>query len=271
VSAGAAAGPRFLMCPPDHFDVTYSINPWMDPGHPPDLEQARRQWEALVGELDAAGAGVELLEPAPGLPDLVFTSDAGVVDGRRFVPGRPRHPERRPEIEHAAAWFASRGFEIVDLGGGEDAFLEAGEVVPVDGTLVASHGFRSTPEGVAALAASLGREVIPVELTDDRLYHLDAVLCPLDDRRAIVYPEGLTTSSRRVVLDLVPEPLALDEAEALTFCANGVVVGRSVLLSACPARVRRTLERWGFDVRVTPVSEFLKAGGSVHCLTLRIA
>jgi len=269
VNPGARSSPRFLMCPPDHFEVAYSINPWMDPGHPPDLGLARRQWEGVVAGLRAVGAEVELLEPVPGLPDQVFTSDAGVVVGRRFVSGRPRHPERRPEIEHAAAWFGARGFEVVDLGGGEDAFLEAGEVVPVNGRLLASHGFRSTPEGVAALATALGRDVRPVELTDDRLYHLDAVLCPLDDRRAIVYPEGLTASGRRTVLDLVPEPLVLDEVEALTFCANGVVVGRSVLLPACPARVRRTLEGWGFDVLVTPVSEFLKAGGSVHCLTLR--
>jgi N-dimethylarginine dimethylaminohydrolase len=259
------------MCPPDHFEVAYSINPWMDPGHPPDLRLARQQWGSLVATLRGAGAEVELLEPVPGLPDQVFTSDAGVVEGRRFVPGRPRHLERRAEIEHAAAWFGARGFELVKLGGGEDAFLEAGEVVPVNGALLASHGFRSTPEGVAALATALGRDVVPVELTDERLYHLDAVLCPLDDRRAIVYPDGLTASARRTVLNLIPEPLELDGAEALTFCANGVVVGRTVLLPACPPRVRRALEAWEFDVRVTPVSEFLKAGGSVHCLTLRIA
>ena len=38
----------------------------------------------------------------------------------------------------------------------------------------------------------------------------------------------------------------------------------------CPARVGRILEGWGFDVRVSPVGEFLKAGGGVRCLTLAL-
>jgi ornithine--oxo-acid transaminase len=258
------------MCPPTYFEVTYSINPWMDPGEPPDRELAWEQWARLVDVIRSSGGIVEVLEPVEGLPDLVFTSDAGVVSGGRFVKSRPRHPERRPEVEVAAEWFAARGHDVVDLPGGPEAFLEAGEVVPFRGRILASHGFRSTPAGHAALAAVLGGPVISIELTDPRLYHLDAVFAPLGGERAIVAPHAWTRSSGRPLELLVSEPLVLDQDEALTFCANAVVVGERVIMPACPARVGRTLEEWGFDVAVVPVTEFLKAGGSVHCLTLRL-
>jgi N-dimethylarginine dimethylaminohydrolase len=269
-TSGPSAGPRFLMCPPDYFDVSYSINPWMDPDRRPDPDLARGQWEGLVATLRSAGAQIELLEPIEGLPDLVFTSDVGVVDRGRFIASRPRHPERRPEIDRAIAWFGSQGYEVVSLPDEEDAFLEAGEVVPLGERVLASHGFRSTLAGLEALSKVIPEPVYPVELVEPRLYHLDAVFCPLDERRAMVAPDTWTQDARLVVGELVREPLELSLDEALTFCANAVVVGRTVVMPACPPRVGRALERWGYEPCVTPVTEFLKAGGSVHCLTLRI-
>jgi len=65
----------------------------------------------------------------------------------------------------------------------------------------------------------------------------------------------------------VPEPLVLTEEEALTFCANSIVLGRTVLMPACPPRVRAQLEEWGFEIVLVDVTEFHKGGGSVRCLT----
>ena len=81
-------GRRFLVCPPTHFGVLYEINPWMSRTVAVDLDRAQEQWDALVGLLTDAGATVEQLEPVEGLPDLVFTANAGVVAGDRFVPTR---------------------------------------------------------------------------------------------------------------------------------------------------------------------------------------
>jgi N-dimethylarginine dimethylaminohydrolase len=257
------------MCPPDHFEVAYSINPWMDPADPPDPDVAREQWDGLVSLLEAAGAQVDLLPPVEGLPDLVFTSDLGVVEGSRFVPARPRHPERHREVEQATAWFAGQGFEVVPLSDDGDASLEGGEVARVADGFLVSHGFRTNREGVRALGEALGLPVQAVELTDERLYHLDAVLCPMDEERAVLAPHGV--ADPEAVAGRFGEVLALDEDEALTFCANAVVVGERVVMPACPPRVGRWIEDRGFEVAVTPAGEFLKAGGSVHCLTLRVA
>jgi N-dimethylarginine dimethylaminohydrolase len=96
---------------------------------------------------------------------------------------------------------------------------------------------------------------------------MDLSFCPLDDRRAMVCPAAYDADSAGALLDLVPEPLVLSEDEALTFCANSIVVGRTVVMPACPDRVRGQLVEWGFDVVVVEVGEFLKGGGAIRCLT----
>ena len=105
---------------------------------------------------------------------------------------------------------------------------------------------------------------------DERLYHIDITFCPLDERRAICAPMGWDAYGRKVVEALVPEPLWLEDEEALGFCANSVVVGSTVVMPATPVRVGRQLEAWGFDVVTCDVSEFLKAGGGCRCLTLAL-
>lgn len=279
MSAGPLAwGHRYLVCPPGHFDVLYEINPWMHREVAVDRDQARSQWEAMVAALSGAGATIERIEPVEGLPDMVFTANLGLVDVTRpsaappgaFVVGRFRHPERQGESAHAAQAFAARGFEICVLDD-PDACLEgAGDALPFAGRLLAGYRIRSDFAAHTALARLLDIEVLSLELVDERFYHLDLSFCPLDDRHAIVAPHAWDAYGRKVVERLVPEPLVLEPDEALTFCANSVVVGTTIVMPACPPRVGRQLEAWGFDIVVSPVDEFLKAGGGVRCLTLAL-
>ena len=81
-------------------------------------------------------------------------------------------------------------------------------------------------------------------------------------------PTRSTPASAEALLALVPEPLVITEDEAIgTLCANSVVVGHTVVMPACPPRVRAQLEAWGFEVVLVDVSEFHLGGGSVRCLT----
>ncbi len=262
-------GRRFLMCPPEHFGVLYEINPWMHREVDVDLDRARAQWGELVATLVDAGATVDLLEPQPGLPDLVFTANAGTVNHGRYVASRFRHPNRQPEVDHDVAWFAGHGFEVVDLpeGTGHEG---AGDALPFRGVFLSGYRSRSDAGAHGPLSALLGAPVRPIELVDPRLYHLDLTFCPLDDRRALVAPGAWDSYGRKVVEALVPEPFALETDEMLAFCANSVVVGHTVVMPVCPPRVGRQLEAWGFDVVVVTVDEFLKAGGGCRCLTLAL-
>jgi ornithine--oxo-acid transaminase len=260
---------RLLMCPPKYFDVVYSINPWMDTAVPVDADRARAQWDELVAVLRGAGADVRTIEPQPDLPDMVFTANAGLVVGDTFVPAAMRDPERRGEREHFERWFAAEGFRVAGLENGA-VHEGAGDALPFAGRLVGGWRTRSSQAAYAELARLTGALPAAVELADPRFYHLDLAFCPLGEGRAMVVPAALTEAGRAVVSELVTDPLLLDAYEGEAFCANSVVVGRTVVMPACPDRVRRHLETWGYEPVVVDVSEFLKAGGAVRCLTLRL-
>jgi N-dimethylarginine dimethylaminohydrolase len=244
--AELAWGRRFLMCPPEHFGVLYEINPWMHREVEVDRELARQQWESLVATLRAAGAEVEVQDPHPDVPDLVFTANAGLVNGNEFVPSRFRHPERQGETAFDIEWFSARGFSVRELPPG------------------------LTHEGAGDALPFVGVPVRAIELVEPRLYHVDLTFCPLDDRRAMIAPSAWDSYGCKVVEALVPEPLVLERDEALAFVANSVVVGTTIVMPSCPVRVGRQLEAWGFDVVEVSVTEFLKAGGGCRCLTLAL-
>lgn len=262
-------GRRFLMCPPEHFSVLYEINPWMHQEVAVDLNRARDQWEGLVAILGAAGAEVEVLEPRPGLPDLVFTANAGTLNHDRFVPSRFRHPQRQAEVPHYVDWFTVHGWSVATLPEGP-SHEGAGDALPFGRGFLSAYRFRSDAAAHLSLSRLLDAEFRPVELADPRLYHLDIGFCPLDENRAMVFPGAWDAYGRKVVEATVGELLVLEPDEAFAFCANSVVVGNTVVMPSCPPRVGRQLEAWGFDVAVAQVGEFQKAGGACRCLTLAL-
>jgi len=227
------------MCPPEYFGVMYEINPWMHREVVADIDRAQEEWENLAATLRVAGAVVEVLPPEEGWPDLVFTANAGLIFGDTFFSAQFRH-------------------EV------------AGDALPFADGLVAAYRFRSDAASHAYLSRLTGAAVRSIELVDERLYHLDLTFCPLDDRRAMVAPLGWDRYGAKVMEALVPEPLVLEAEETVALSANSVVVGTTVVMPHCPRRVGAQLERWGFDVVVAPVSEFLKAGGGCRCLTLAL-
>ena len=95
------------MCPPDYFTVDYVINPWMDGNEGSmNLARAREQWEILRWSISQV-ADVFTLDPQAGLPDMVFTANAGVVYGNRAIASHFMPMERRPEEPFYKQWFRS--------------------------------------------------------------------------------------------------------------------------------------------------------------------
>jgi N-dimethylarginine dimethylaminohydrolase len=267
-----AWGRHYLMVEPQHFRVEYAINPYMDPRDQPDPGATRDQWDAIAEAIGAAGGLVDVLGQRADAPDMVYAMNLGLplagTAGPAAVLSHMRHPERRMETETAAGWFADRGYTLHRFGSdGIGAHFEAGDAFAWRGELVVGFGPRTDRLALKHLAHELDVPVRGVRITHPGMYHLDLAFCPLDQTRAMVCPDAFDAASARKLLELVPEPLVLTEAEAMTFCANSVVVGRTVIMPACPDRVRDRLVAWGFDVVVVGVSEFLKGGGAIRCLT----
>ena len=256
-----------LMCPPTFFTVAYEINPWMSADRPVDTTLACDQWQRLVATYDDLGVAVELIEPDPDLPDMVFAANAAVVvDGRALV-ARFRHGQRRGEEDAYARWFEERGLRSVDRARhhneGQGDVLAAGEI------LLAGHGPRTNRAAHREIEAWSGREVLSLRLVDPRYYHLDTALFPFGD--TVAYrPEAFDTRSRRELERRFPDALIADAADAAVLGLNAVVIDQTVVLSAGTRRMVPELRARGLQPVEVDLSELLKAGGSIKCCTLEL-
>lgn len=264
---------RFLMCPPDHYDVDYVINPWMEGNiHKSSRDRAVEQWEKLHHVLKDH-ALVDLVNPEKGWPDMVFTANAGLVLGKNVVLSRFYHKERQGEEPYFKKWFEDQGYTVYELPkdlpfeGAGDALLDR------EGRwLWAGYGFRSELDSHPYLAKWLDIEVLSLRLIDERFYHLDTCFCPLAGGYLLYYPPAFDSYSNRLIeMRVAPEKrIAIAEADAVNFACNAVNVDDVVVMNKISDSLKQRLKECGFQVVETPLTEFLKAGGAAKCLTLRV-
>lgn len=263
---------RLLVCPPDYFDIEYEINPWMRLSNKADRRRARQQWHGLMHELEhEVGVTLERMEPVAGLPDMVFTANAGIVHDRKAVPSRFRHPERQREEAFFEAWFRCQGYEVTLLEPGL-YFEGAGDLLQFPDVWFGGYRQRTDIRAYARLSEIFGREIVPLELVNPYFYHLDTCFCPLSGGDLLYYPPAfdpyaLTVISARISKD---RQMIVPEADALRFACNAICIGRHVVLpDGCPDTMKQ-LEDRGYQPHPVPLDEFMKAGGSAKCLTLAL-
>ncbi len=261
------------MCAPDHYDVDYVINPWMEGNlHKSSRDRAVEQWHGLY-HLIKDHAIVDLVTPEKGVPDMVFTANAGLVLGETAVLSRFYHKERQGEEPYFKAWFENNGFTVHELppelpfeGAGDALFDREGR------WLWAGYGFRSELDSHPYLAKWLDVEVLSLRLMDDRFYHLDTCFCPLNNGYLLYYPPAFDAYSNRLIEMRVPaeKRIAIAEPDAVNFACNAVNLDHIVIMNKASAELKQRLADAGFQVLETPLTEFLKAGGAAKCLTLRV-
>ncbi|MCL6436181.1 MAG: TIGR00300 family protein [Leptolyngbyaceae cyanobacterium HOT.MB2.61] len=264
---------RFLMCPPDHYDVDYVINPWMEGNvHRSSRDRAVEQWHQLF-HLIKEYAIVDLVKPQPGVPDMVFTANAGLVLGDNVVLSRFYHKERQGEEPFFKQWFDEQGYRVYELpkdlpfeGAGDALFDREGR------WLWAGYGFRSELETHPMIARWLDIEVLSLRLMDERFYHLDTCFCPLSDGYLLYYPGAFDAYSNRLIELRVPaeKRIAIREEDAVNFACNAVNIDRLIILNKASDELKQRLSAVGFQLIETPLTEFMKAGGAAKCLTLRV-
>lgn len=261
--------PHILMCPPDYYGIEYEINPWMSRSRQADRETAAQQWRQLVEILTQLGARISPLDPQPGLPDLVFTANAAMIFQQRALLSHFRHQQRQGEEPFCAAWFEAHGFAVERLP--DERFFEgAGDALFCGDTLIAGYRIRSDVQSHQLVAELTQSRVVPLELIDGHYYHLDTCFCPLAPGVAIWYPGAFDDYGRRALSELIPELIAVAPDEAHSFACNAVVVAKHVVTNTGCPNLHRDLKARGYTPVETPLSEFVKAGGSAKCLTLRL-
>jgi len=265
---------RYLMCRPEHFTVSYSINPWMRPVVPTDTSRAVAQWQTLYDTYRALGHEIELIAPQPGLPDMVYTANGGIVIDGVAYPPKFRHPERQGEERFFTEWFQEQGLEVVEprtTNEGEGDFLLAGDVI------LGGRGFRSSDESHREVADVFAREVVSLTLVDPRFYHLDTALSVLDPVVApgaeptIAYlPGAFDEPSRRVLEERFPNAIRVADADGSVFGLNSASDGQNVFISPRATGFGAQLVERGYTPVTVDLSELLLGGGGIKCCTLEL-
>jgi N-dimethylarginine dimethylaminohydrolase len=256
------------MCKPTYFDVCYSINPWMDPSTPTSTATGLGQWKYLHDLFVELGHDVRLVEPRPGLPDMVFVANgATVIDGKVLV-ARFRHAQRHGESEAYIEWFHQHGWSEVSMARhineGEGDILFTGDEI------LAGTGFRTEPAAHDELGEFFECPVISLTLVDSRFYHLDTALAVLGHGEIMYYPKAFNQESRELLASRFPDAILASDADADVFGLNAFSDGKHVVLPAAATGIAGQLRERGFEPIGVELVELLKAGGSVKCCTLEL-
>src|SRR5438270_10254321 len=247
---------ELLLCPPDHYGIEYEINPWMSRARGAEAALAQRQWRDLHATLSKLDCKIDLITPQPKLPDMVFTANAGLAVGRKFIPSNFRHKERAGEAPHFARWMEEYGYEIRWLP--DDLYFEGeGDALFGRDALFCGYKFRSDIQSHRAVADVLGCLVISVELVDPRFYHLDTCFCPLPEGGAFWFPTAFCEYGQRTIREHVSDVIGVSSEEATPFACNAVVLGRDIGLPEGAPQLVTKLEDRGYRCDALPMSEFI--------------
>ena len=258
---------KLLMCKPDYFDVTYSINDWMDVNDPVDKAMAKQQWEKLHQTYLDLGYEVELIEPVESLPDMVFTANGGLIHRDKTVLPRFKHQQRQGETPLFEKWFREN-LPDNDVLVPDGLFEGEGDALFVGDKLYGGYGFRSSKEEYAQIAEFLGVDVVLLELIDPRFYHFDTCFSVLDSQTVAYYPGAFSDESQELIDKHIPYTIQVDENEAEAFGLNMFSDGKNAVVAVQAEVFRKELEDRGYNVIPVDVSEFRKSGGGIKCLTL---
>lgn len=256
---------KVLVCSPTHFDVSYAINPWMKPGTV-DKDRARMQWQQLVSMYQTLGVTVTVIDQQEGLPDMVFAADQGIIVGNTVIASNFRYQERQGEQEAYRWWFQKQQYRIETLP--KDATIEGhGECLFFQDMLFVGIGFRANKQACGYLREFLKMSVIALELVNPAFYHLDTCLFILNETTAFYYPKAFSLSSQKLLKKYISHLLPFSDEEASSFAANSAVTNHHVVLPSGIPTFRKKLVTLGYTPVVVDISEFIKAGGGMHCLT----
>lgn len=259
---------RLLMCEPQHFNVNYSINPWMDDNIGKcDNSLAYKQWETLYNAL-AKVADIQLITPVKDLPDMVFTANAGLLVGNNFFLSRFNYNERKNEESFFKDWAVKNQFDIIDS---DWSFEGEGDcLVDSSDTYWMGYGFR-TDKNYINVMWDFDIKSKVANLVDNRFYHIDTCFCPLPDGSIMYYPGAFSPETQRDIDTHFRgfKKIKVSEQEALAFCCNSVVLDDKIFMPQCPSIADQLIDL-GWDVQQFDMSEFLKSGGACKCLTMHM-
>lgn len=258
---------KVLLCHPSYFEVKYQINPWMKVGSV-NKSLALKQWNKLKEVYEDLGIKVSVIDQDKDFPDMVFATDQGIINGNKILLANFKYRERKGETNIYKNYFLKNNYEIHELPSLIN--LEGGDVVSFEDAIFLGNGFRTSISSSKYLKKFLHKKIYSLNLVDPYFYHLDTCLFVLDRGHAFYFSKAFDEKSKKILKQLIPNLIPLTKKEAFSFTANCVVLGKNILVQKGNKKFNNNLKELGYKIIEIDVSEFIKAGGGIHCLTLFI-
>lgn len=257
------------MCSPDYFRIEYEINPWMDTKNQVNKFLALKQWQNLYKiYISHFHSKVNLISARRGVPELTFIGDSVFVYKNKVIASNFVYKKRRKEVKYAIDWFSRRNYTIKKLP--ENIFFEgSADAFVWDNKILGSFGIRSDKEAYNIISDFFGLEAAPLELIDPKFYHLDTALFPISRDLIAWWPPAFSEDSQNKIENLGAELIKVNYEEANKFVCNSVSArGVIIMPKGCPI-FKEEVSKRGYKIIELDVSEFMKAGGGIKCLTLK--
>lgn len=259
--------------PGSTYDLKYKINDWMDPSkNKINKQRANDQWLTLVNLIARLGSLVDIISVPE--PDGVFSANAGLVYGDKFILSNFKFEERKAEESYWLEWSENvkhpttsfnklfKSIHIIE----EEPFEGAGDALFIGDTLVCGYGFRSSFNSTQIVKDILDAPVLPLELINPKFYHLDTCFCPLADNQVMYYPPAFKNPE---IIENNFDTIVVSQADAQRFACNSVLIDKTIIIPSQCLKTVNQLKQKGYNSYSVDLSEYLLTGGAAKCLTLR--
>jgi N-dimethylarginine dimethylaminohydrolase len=237
-----------------------------------DSNKALEQWEALILAYKENGIEVETINQIEGLSDMPFAADQGLIvdqQNKVLVLSNFKYSQRKEESDTYKTWFEKNGF-TVEILPSDLNFEGGGECIPWNGQYFIGEGFRNSSGTHKYITQKFGTQFISLKLIDEKYYHLDTCFFVLDSETAFYYPKAFSQDSINILNKLFSNLYEFSEDEMSGFAPNSVVSGQIVFVQKGNPSFNKKLQSLGYDVIEVDISEFIKSGGGIHCLTFEL-
>ncbi len=274
---------RVLMVDPQHFDIQYSINPFMKDEHgnlkKVDKAKARQQWNALAETYRKLGLDVVVIPGRPNFPDMVFAANQSMpywsLDKNvpAVVMAKMQSDFRKDEVPFFTEWFEGEHYSMGEITGEPTMTFEGNGDVSIQGkrpVIWAANGPRTSVEVAEALHKLTGYEVVSLRLQDPRFYHLDTCFSILNTDTVAYYPGAFDSADVEKIKKGFSRQIEISLEECRDSFAGNCHSpdGKHVILQQGSPKFCAALREHGFEPIEVDTSEFMKSGGSVFCMKM---
>lgn len=271
---------KILMCKPKYFEVNYSGNEFMKGNiDNVDFEKALIQWSELKDIYSDLGFEIELIEPQPGLVDMVFTANQSLPyldesGNKCVILSKMKNEQRMNEVHYFKRFYEGKEYGIKELPENIKYFESMGDCV-IDyerNILFGGFGFRTDEKTYEVIDKITNFKVVKLKLINSILYHLDTCFSVLNSDTAVMDLSAFDTNGLELIKSYFKNVIIADEEENLKFfvCNCHCPDGKNVIVQKGSRKFKEDIKKTGLNIIEVETGEFIKSGGSVFCMKLMI-